>query len=277
MTININGKLLDLTTPRAVGIINLTPDSFYSESRTQTDLAIISRAEQMLTEGAAMLDIGACSTRPGSTPVSKEEEMSRLRRGLNAITKALPHAAISVDTFRADIAKMCVEEYGAAVINDISAGLLDPQMFSTVASLHVPYILMHGGKEMVSGQSIDYGDDIIETLILYLGERINRLHDLGVCDIIVDPGFGFAKTMEQNYQILAHMEELHILHCPLLVGLSRKSMVQKLLNVTPQEALNGTTAIHMLALVTGANLLRTHDVKACTEAISIFNQYHKHQ
>lgn len=275
--LNIHGQLMDLSEPKVMGIINLTPDSFYASSRAQSEAGIIGRAQQMLDEGADILDIGAYSSRPGASHVSAEEEMSRLRHGLSIISKSLPEAILSIDTFRADVARMCVEEYGAAIINDISAGELDPLMFRTIASLHVPYVIMHGGKEMIAGTTPESptptgaAADLLETLTLYFSERINRLHDLGVADIIVDPGFGFAKTLDDNYLLMAHLEELHELGKPLLVGISRKSMIYRLLGTTPAEALNGTTVLNTLALQKGASILRVHDVRAAREAVTIYN------
>ena len=230
MTINVNGKLLDLSTARVMGIVNLTPDSFYAESRMAGESEVATRVRQMLSNGADIIDVGAYSSRPGADDVSCAQEMERLRMGLEAIRKVAPEAVISVDTFRADVAKMCVEEYGVAIVNDISGGQLDADMFRTVAALHVPYILMHMQGTPQTMQDEPHYDDLMETLMLYFSERINRLHDLGVCDIIVDPGFGFAKTLEHNYELMAHLDELHELQCPLLVGVSRKSMSYRLLH-----------------------------------------------
>lgn len=273
MTININGKLLDLSSPRVMGIVNLTPDSFYAESRAGGCDDVVQRVRGMLRDGADIIDVGAYSSRPGADDVSTEEEMRRLRRGLEAITREVPDAVISVDTFRADVAKMCVEEYGAAIVNDISGGQLDPMMHRTVAALHVPYILMHMQGSPQTMQAQPHYDDLLEELILYFSERINALHDMGVSDIIVDPGFGFGKTLDHNYQLLARMDELQELQCPVLVGVSRKSMIYQLLGTSPQDALNGTTALNMLALMHGADILRVHDVKPCVETIKIYNKY----
>lgn len=267
---------MDLSVPRVMGILNLTPDSFYADSRKEAETDIALRTRQILDEGGDIIDVGAYSSRPGADHISTDEEMSRLRRGLSIIRREAPEAVISVDTFRADVARMCVEEYGAAIINDIAGGELDPQMFPTIAALHVPYILMHGGKEMIKATPQAPVEDLMEELTLFFSQRINRLHDLGVADIIVDPGFGFAKTLQQNYQLMAHMEELHELGKPLLVGISRKSMIYRLLGTTPAEALNGTTVLNTLALQKGAAILRVHDVKACTELVTIYNEYKKH-
>lgn len=271
-TINCNGKLLDLETPQVMGILNVTPDSFYSESRKQSDNEIEKRALQIIEQGATILDIGAYSSRPGADDISEEEEMTRLRKGLEVIKRTVPNCIISVDTFRADVAKMCVEEYGVGIINDIAAGELDDKMFKTVSELNVPYIIMHMKGNPRNMQDSPHYDDIISEEILYFGKKINTLHDLGVNDIIIDPGFGFAKTLEHNYQLLSHMEDLKELGLPILVGVSRKSMIYKLFGTTPQEALNGTTVINTIALTKGANILRVHDVRECVEAVEIFQQ-----
>ena len=272
MTININGKLLDLATPQVMGILNITPDSFYSESRKQTEKEITQRAIQIIEEGASIIDIGAYSSRPGATDISCEEECHRLRNGLKIIRNILPDAILSIDTFRAEVAKMCVEEFGANIINDIAAGELDNNMFETIAKLRVPYIIMHmKGNPRTMQQSPKY-QNIIEEEMLYFSKKINELHNLGVNDIIIDPGFGFSKTIEHNYLLLAHMEDLQELSLPILVGISRKSMIYKLLDTTPQEALNGTTVLNTIALSKGANILRVHDVKACVEVVEIYNK-----
>lgn len=271
-TINCNGKLLNLETPQVMGILNVTPDSFYSESRKQSDNEIEKRALQIIEQGATILDTGAYSSRSGADDISEEEEMTRLRKGLEVIKRTVPNCIISVDTFRADVAKMCVEEYGVGIINDIAAGELDDKMFKTVSELNVPYIIMHMKGNPRNMQDSPHYDDIISEEILYFGKKINTLHDLGVNDIIIDPGFGFSKTLEHNYQLLSHMEDLKELGLPILVGVSRKSMIYKLFGTTPQEALNGTTVINTIALTKGANILRVHDVRECVEAVEIFQQ-----
>ena len=275
-TINTGGTLLNLATPRVMGIMNITPDSFYNDSRAQTEGDIAARARQLADEGADIIDVGAYSSRPGADDISPKEEMERLRRALAVICRELPDAIVSVDTFRADVAKMCVEEYGANIINDISGGELDAQMFATIAALRVPYIMMHMHGTPRTMQANPHYDDLMEDIVLYFSERINRLHDMGVCDIIIDPGFGFAKTLEHNYQLMAHLEELHELGKPLLAGISRKSMIYKLLGTTAADALNGTTALNTLALAKGARILRVHDVKACVEVVKIYCEYQKH-
>lgn len=268
-TINCNGRLLDLSTPVVMGILNVTPDSFYAESWQQTEDAIEQRVRRMLDEGAGMIDIGAYSSRPGADDVSPEEEKQRLRRGLAILRRIDEHVPVSVDTFRADVARMCVEEFGVQIINDISGGEMDHNMFRTVAHLHVPYILMHmQGTPQTMQQNPEY-DDFLREVFLYFSERVLRLRELGVRDIILDPGFGFGKTLEQNYELLAHMEELREFRLPLLVGISRKSMIYRLLGTSPQEALNGTTVLNTLALMKHADILRVHDVRQAVEAVRI--------
>lgn len=271
-TINCNGKLIDLSTPQVMGILNVTPDSFFAESRKQTEAEIISQALRIVNDGAQMIDIGAYSSRPGAQDISAEEEMSRLRKGLSLIRSVLPEAIISVDTFRADVAKMCVEEYGVAIINDIAGGELDSHMFKTVASLHVPYIMMHMKGNPRTMQDAPHYDDIMGEMMLYFSRKINELHDMGVADIIIDPGFGFSKTLDHNYQLMAHLHELHELEKPMLVGISRKSMIYRLHGTTPQQALNGTTMLNTIALQKGANILRVHDVKECVEVVRMHNK-----
>lgn len=268
-TINVNGQLLELDRPQVMGILNVTPDSFYAESRKQTEADILARAYRILEEGAAIIDLGAYSSRPGAGDVSSDEEMQRLRTALELINHHYPDAVLSVDTFRADVAKMCVEEYGVAIINDISAGQMDKQMFSTIARLGVPYIIMHMQGTPQEMQKNPHYDNLLKEVFYYFSEKIQKLRDLGAKDIILDPGFGFGKTLEHNYQLMSHLEEFRIFGLPLLVGISRKSMIYKLLDSSPEEALNGTTVLHTIALQKGAKLLRVHDVKAATEAIAI--------
>lgn len=268
-TLNVGGKLFSLATPQVMGIINVTPDSFYAESRTEEETAITRCAARMVAEGATMLDVGAYSSRPGADDVSAEEEESRLRKALPAIRRAAPAAVLSVDTFRADVARMCVEEYGVDIINDISGGELDPAMFRTVARLHVPYILMHMQGEPRTMQQAPHYEDLMREIFLYFAERVQRLHDLGACDLILDPGFGFGKTLKHNYELMRHLPEFREFDLPLLVGISRKSMIYKLLGVTPADALNGTTVLNTAALLGGADILRVHDVRPAAEAVRI--------
>lgn len=267
--INVKGTLLDLETPRVMGILNITPDSFYADSRMQTDETITQRVEQILAEGADIIDIGAYSSRPNANDVSAAEEMERLRHGLRIINKTAPDAIVSVDTFRADVARMCVEEYGVAIINDISGGKMDKEMFSTVAKLNVPYILMHMQGTPKNMQVAPYYDNLMHDVMLYFARKVGRLLGMGVKDVIIDPGFGFGKTLEHNYELMNHLEEFAVFERPLLVGISRKSMIYKLLGNSPQEALNGTTALNTVSLLKGANILRVHDVREAVETVKI--------
>ena len=277
-TINANGRLIDLSEPQVMGILNVTPDSFYEGSRKQTEMEISARAEQIISEGGTMIDIGAFSTRPGAAQVSADEEMERMRRALQFVRRVQPDAVLSIDTFRPDVARMAVEEYGAAIINDVSEGNINgafggvdaknsngeteentdeyPAIFRTVAELGVPYILMSTHGEM-------------HDIMLNFAKEVQQLRDLGAKDIILDPGFGFGKSLEQNYSLLRNMDKLKVFELPLLVGISRKSMIFKLFNTSPAEALNGTTVINTLALLKGAGILRVHDVKECVEAVKI--------
>ncbi len=266
ITLNLRGRLLELREPQIMGILNVTPDSFFSESRTPDEEHIAQRVKQMMNDGADMIDIGGYSSRPGADDVSTEEEMNRLRRGLRIIRKLYPDVPVSVDTFRADVARMCIEEEGADIINDISGGMMDRQMFRTVAQLHVPYIMMHMQGTPDSMQLAPHYENLRQEVMLYFAERIDRLCQMGAKDIIVDPGFGFGKTMEHNYELMAHLEDFHVFGLPLLVGISRKSMIYKLLGGTPQTSLNGTTVLNTIALTKGAHILRVHDVKEAVEA-----------
>lgn len=267
--INVNGSLLDLSQPPVMGILNVTPDSFYAGSRTQTEAEIVRRVKQIVSEGAAIIDIGAYSSRPNADNVSAREEMERLRMGLKILFEIQPDAVVSVDTFRADVARMCVEEYGVAIINDIAAGEMDANMFHTVAALNVPYIMMHMQGTPQSMQQHPHYDNLLKEVFLYFARKVQQLRDLGVKDIILDPGFGFGKTMEHNYELLSHLEEFRIFELPLLVGVSRKSMIYRLLDITPQEALNGTTVLDTICLLKGADILRVHDVKEAVETVRI--------
>ncbi len=271
-TINLNSRLTVLDKPQVMGILNLTPDSFYAMSRKQTENDVATRVAQLMAEGADIIDVGACSSRPGADNVSAEEEMERLRRGLDILRQVAPEAVVSVDTYRADVAAMCVEEYGVAMINDISAGQLDERMFDTVARLRVPYVLTHMQGTPETMQASPQYVDVVHDVLRFLAARAEILHEKGVPDVVIDPGFGFGKTLEHNYQLMDRLEEFHLLELPLLVGISRKSMIYRLLDVTPDEALNGTTALNMVALMKGAHILRVHDVKACRECIQIVDK-----
>lgn len=269
LTINVNGQLMEFSHTQVMGILNVTPDSFYAHSRKQTETEILARAHQIVDEGASIIDLGAYSSRPNALDVSESEEMQRLRNALQIIRRELPDAILSIDTFRADVARMCVEEYGAAIINDISAGQMDNRMFPTIAQLGVPYIIMHMQGTPQNMQDSPHYDNLLKEVFYYFSEKVQRLRDLGVKDIILDPGFGFGKTIEHNYQLMNHLEEFNVFQLPLLVGISRKSMIYKLLGTTPEEALNGTTVLNTIALQKGAHLLRVHDVKAAVETVTL--------
>ena len=265
-TLNLRGKLYSLCEPKIMGILNVTPDSFYAESRTSDEEHIAARVQQLMDDGADMIDIGGYSSRPGADDVSPEEEKNRLRRGLRVVRHLYPEVPISVDTFRADVARMCVEEEGADIINDISGGMMDRQMFRTVARLGVPYILMHMQGTPATMQQAPHYDNLRREVMLYFAERIDRLCQMGAKDIIVDPGFGFGKTLEHNYELFHHLDDFNLFNLPLLVGISRKSMIYKLLGGTPQTSLNGTTVLNTIALMKGVHILRVHDVKEAVEA-----------
>lgn len=269
-TLNLRGRLLELREPQIMGILNVTPDSIYSDSRTPDEAHITDRVRQMMDEGADMIDIGGYSSRPGADDVTPEEEMDRLRRGLRIVRELYPEVPVSVDTFRADAARMCIEEEGADIINDISGGMMDRQMFRTVARLGVPYILMHMQGTPDTMQVAPHYDNLRREVMLYFAERIDRLCQMGAKDIIVDPGFGFGKTLEHNYELMNHLEDFAVFNLPLLVGISRKSMIYKLTGGTPQTSLNGTTVLNTISLVKGAHILRVHDVKAAVEAKQIY-------
>ena len=270
-TLNFRSKLVELQRPWVMGILNVTPDSFYAESRTPMaePVGIAERAEKMILEGADMIDVGAYSSRSGADDISPLEEMKRLEVALAAVRNVAPDVYVSVDTFRADVARQCVEYFGVDAINDISGGVLDKSMPKVVAKLGVPYIIMHmQGKPETMQQAPEYKDVVAEVLE-FLARQQQRFFEAGGKDVIVDPGFGFGKTLLHNYRLMDRLEDFHELHAPLLVGLSRKSMIYKLLETTPQEALNGSTALHTIAMMKGAHLLRVHDVKAAVEARSL--------
>ena len=278
LTLNLSGKLLSLEHPVVMGIINVTPDSFYSTSRIAGEQELRTRIDTLLREGASIADLGAYSSRPGAEEVSAQEEMRRLAPALRILRDEYPALPVSVDTFRADVARWAVQEYGVAMINDISGGALDPQMYPTIAGLQVPYILMHmRGTPQTMGEQTDYQDLILD-LIDYFIQRVGQLTELGVHDIVLDPGFGFSKTLEQNYELLARMSDLGtVLPQPLLVGISRKSMIYRLLSQTPEEALNGTSILHAFALERGAKILRVHDVAPAVEAIRLYEAMHPYE
>lgn len=270
-TINVRGRLVSLDEPQVMGILNVTPDSFFATSRCRSEEEIRQRVCMMRREGATMVDIGAYSSRPGAEEVSVEEELRRLLPAVGIVREEWPDAIISVDTFRAEVARQAVEA-GADIINDISGGEMDKDMFRTVAELHVPYILMHMQGTPQDMQKAPHYDNLMCEVFRSLGERVEELHEAGVADVIVDPGFGFGKTMAQNYEMMARLGEFRLLGCPILVGISRKSMVYRLLDTTPEESLNGTTALNTIALMNGASILRVHDVREAVEAIKIYRQ-----
>jgi len=268
-TMTSNGRIISLDKPLVMGIINVTDDSFYSGSRYKLGFRIAARAEQIIREGGSIIDVGACSTRPGAKPVSEQQELKRLAKALHAIRKKYPEAIISVDTYRSRVARMAVGDYRANIINDISAGELDPEMFSTIAELKIPYVLMHmRGTPETMQQNPTY-DNVIREIITYLNGKIEQLKQLGVSDIIVDPGFGFGKTVDHNFSILKNLQVFRLFERPILVGLSRKSMISKTLGIPAAKCLNGTTVLNTMALLNGATILRVHDVREATEAIKL--------
>lgn len=265
-TINIKGRLLELDVPLVMGILNATPDSFHQESRVY-GCAFVERARRMLADGAAILDVGACSTRPGSEPVSQQEELYRLHSVLELLDKELPDAVVSVDTFRGAVAREVVREHNVAIINDVSAFEWDDDMFPAVAELNVPYVLTHSVG--FAGNQVCY-DDFLPQVLQRLASKVWDLRQAGVKDIIADPGFGFGKSVEQNYAMLDSLAEFAVLDLPLLIGISRKSMITKVLGVSPADALGGTVALNMAALMGGAHILRVHDVKEATDTVKLF-------
>lgn len=272
MFINIRGRLLDLAKPRIMGIINLTEDSFYSSSRYNSESEILAAAGKMLSEGADILDLGGCSTRPGSAAVAEEVEKRRVCDAVGLIRKSFPEAVISVDTYRASVAEAAVCNGGADIINDIAGGEMDVDMFALVTRLNVPYIMMHmQGTPQTMHLNPTYGD-VVSEVLLWLGERAVKLMKAGVKDIIFDPGFGFGKSAEHNFEMLRRFSEFRVAGLPLLAGLSRKSMIWRTLDITPDEALTGTAALNMTALMMGASILRVHDVREARQVITLFEK-----
>ncbi len=268
-SLNLRGRLFECNRPQVMGIINVTPDSFYTQSRTFDSSALIDRVSRMIEDGADMIDLGGYSSRPGAADIPVAEEIERIARGMEAIRKVSSDIPVSIDTFRAEVAAKAVTDLGADMINDISGGDMDDQMWTTVAGLKVPYIIMHMRGTPATMTSLTDYEDVTASVLADLGAKLNRLSLLGINDIIVDPGFGFAKTVEQNYELMAHLELFHILERPLLVGISRKSMIYKLLGITAEDALNGTTVLNTAALMQGASILRVHDVKEAAQAVKI--------
>jgi dihydropteroate synthase len=270
-TLNLNGRLMVLDSPKVMGILNVTPDSFYDGGKFLTEKQLLTQAEKLLNEGADFLDIGGYSTRPGAEEINVNEELKRSVGAISTILKTFPQALISIDSFRSEVARAAVQE-GAIMVNDVSGGELDPEMFEVVSKLNVPYVLMHMRGNPKTMTKLTNYDDVVKTVIDFFHPRIHRLTQLGVKDIIVDPGFGFAKTREQNFEMLGKLTHFGILGKPLLIGLSRKSMIWKTLGIEPKDALNGTTALHAIALTKGASILRVHDVKECVEAVTLVKE-----
>ena len=270
MTINCSGKLIDLSHPKIMGILNLTPDSFFDGGKYKDEEAILQQVDAMLSDGATFIDIGAYSSRPGADNVTEDEELKRILPVLKLLTKTFPDIILSIDTFRSAIAKQCLEN-GAALINDISAGKQDPKMMEVIALFKVPFIMMHMRGTPKTMQTQTSYKDLLKDILFYFSERVAAARSLGIKDIILDPGFGFAKTLEQNYELLRNLKLFQNLDLPILVGISRKSMIYKTLQTDAKNALNGTTALHMFALEKGATILRVHDVKEARECISLFS------
>ena len=271
MTINCKGMLVDLTTPKVMGILNVTPNSFYDGGKYKNETEILSQVEKMLNEGADFIDIGAYSSKPNADFVLEEEEIARISPVVSLVLKHFPETLLSIDTFRSEVAKVSIEN-GAAIINDISAGNLDVKMFEIIAKYNVPYIIMHMRGNPKTMQSLTNYNDIVKEILFYFSERVSMARSFGINDLIIDPGFGFAKTFEQNYEVFQKMELFKILELPLLAGVSRKSMIYKMLDIGVEDALNGTTVLNTLALTKGAKILRVHDVKAATECVTLFTK-----
>ena len=271
MLINCKGQLIDLSTPKVMGILNVTPNSFFDGGKYKNQNEIISQVEKMLLDGATFIDIGAYSSKPSAEFVSENEEVERIVPVIELILKHFPKALLSIDTFRAEVARVSIER-GAAIINDIAAGELDDKMFDVIAKYNVPYIMMHMRGNPQTMQSLTEYDDIVKEMLFYFSEKVNKARSLGINDLILDPGFGFAKTTDQNYEVLQKMELFNVLELPVLAGVSRKSMIYKTLNNSAQEALNGTTVLNTIALTKGAKILRVHDVKEAVECVTLFNK-----
>lgn len=271
MTINCNGQLIDVSAPKVMGILNVTPDSFFDGARYTNEREILLRVEQMLADGATFIDVGGYSTKPNAAEVSVQEEKARTIPVVTSIMHHFPEAILSIDTFRSDVAQLCLDQ-GAAIVNDISAGFLDPLMLKIVANYQVPYIMMHMKGTPQTMTTLTQYDDLVKEMLYYFSERIAAARSLGISDLIVDPGFGFAKTIDQNFELLHHLELFKSLELPVLAGVSRKSMIHKTLEIKPEEALNGTTVLNTLALEKGATILRVHDVKEAVETIKLWEK-----
>ena len=274
-TLVVNGRLYDLDSTLVMGILNITPDSFYDGGKYLEEDAVLKRVEEMVGEGVDIIDTGAFSSRPGAKPVPEEEEWSRLKKGLRLIRENFPDVPVSVDTFRSAIAARAVDEYGVGMVNDISGGDMDPDMFETVGRLHVPYVMMHMQGTPLNMQENPHYKHVVKDILYIFSKKIERLKELGVNDIILDPGFGFGKTLEHNYQVLKGLKVFRETGLPLLIGVSRKSMIWKLLKTTPEQALTGTVVLHTLALLEGVDILRVHDVREAREVIEIVNYWKK--
>lgn len=271
MTINCNGELIDLSIPKVMGILNVTPDSFFDGGHYTNNREVLQRVEQMLTDGATFIDVGGYSSKPNAAAVTVQEEKARTIPVVASIVQHFPEAIVSVDTFRSDVAQLCLDQ-GAAIVNDISAGLLDPLMLKIVANYQVPYIMMHMKGTPQTMSALAQYDDLVKEILFYFSERIAAARSLGISDLIVDPGFGFAKTIDQNFELLRHLDIFKNLDLPILAGVSRKSMIHKTLQIKPEEALNGTTVLNTLALEKGAAILRVHDVKEAVETIKLWQK-----
>ena len=271
MTINCKGQLIDLSVPKIMGILNVTPNSFFDGGKYKNEDEIISQVQKMISEGAIFIDIGAYSSKPSAEFVSEQEEIERIVPAIELILKHFPQTLLSIDTFRAEVARASIES-GAAIINDIAAGELDDKMFDVIAKYNVPYIMMHMRGNPQTMQSLTQYEDIIKEMLFYFSEKVKKARSLGINDLILDPGFGFAKTTDQNYEVLQKMELFNLLELPVLAGVSRKSMIYKTLNNTAQEALNGTTVLNTIALTKGAKILRVHDVKEAVECVTLLNK-----
>ena len=270
-TINLNGRLIDLSKPIVMGILNVTPDSFFDGGKYKTVKKVVNRAEEILEQGGTIIDIGAVSTKPGSEGISTKDEIERLLPAVKAVRKEFPHAFISIDTYRSWVALKVIEDCGPCIVNDVSGGNFDPHMFDTIGKLGVPYILMHMLGTPLKMQDNPVYEDIIRDISLFFTDRVKQLNKAGVKDVIIDPGFGFGKTLQQNYELLNRLDSFKVFQLPVMVGVSRKSMINKLLGTKPEEALNGTSVINTLALMGGADLLRVHDVREAVEAVRIMN------
>ncbi|TRX22190.1 dihydropteroate synthase [Flavobacterium franklandianum] len=271
MTINCKGQLIDLTTPKVMGILNVTPNSFYDGGMYKSSSEMLTKVGKMLSDGATFIDVGAYSSKPSAEYVSEEEELQRILPIINLILEYYPETLLSVDTFRSEVAKVCIEN-GAAIINDISAGNLDDNMLETIAKYNVPYIMMHMRGTPETMQKMTSYENIVKEILFYFSEKVARARSFGINDLIIDPGFGFAKTLDQNYEVLQKMELFEILELPLLAGFSRKSMIYKTLQSSASDALNGTTVLNTVALTKGAKILRVHDVKEGMECVTLFNK-----